>query len=165
MTTETLWPVLDAAFVALIDSEMGAGSGYADLKLAGVEIFETWDPDTGPYPRVLILSDLATVGPGGHGGGQPHLDQVYTYRLVAIVQAATYSVARSNAQVLLARLRDAVRTNYAAILGTAADNTETPQNINWSRSRIETRGRNKPGATVGLFFGISELTIAIESTI
>ncbi len=164
-TDATLWPKLDAAVVSILDTEMGTGSDYTDLQLQSAEAFETWAPDTGPYPRALVSSNLATMGAGGHGDGMPHIDNNYNYQVVIVAKAETYADARASAQVLIGRAREALRSNYAQLLGIAGDDGEISQDVAWEESGIETRGRNTPGSTVGEFFGVAVLLFTVEATI
>jgi len=162
--TATLWPKLDSAIVSLIGSEMGSDGDYSTLVLTDVLLSDVWTPDNWNFPSVIVSSNQATQAPGGHGYGEVHVEVTYDYQVVGIVTAASYANARDGAQVMLSRLRDTIRGGYPTILGVAGDDGETVQDITWSESYIEIRGRNTSGGTVGRYFGVAVMLFNVEAT-
>jgi len=162
--TATLWPRLDDAITSLIESSMGENGDYSTLVLTDVLLSDVWTPDNWNFPSVIVSSNQATQASGGHGYGEVHVEVSYDYQIVGVVTGSSYANARDGAQIMLARIRDAIRSGYSSILGVAGDDGETAQDVQWGESYIEIRGRNTSGGTVGRYFGVAVLLFTVEAT-
>lgn len=166
MAALSLWARLDAAFAAAFRAQMGATADY--LRLRDVAVSETWNPDKGPFPRLILYSTTARIGASEHGGGGVRrLEVLYPYIAVAIAQADSYDAARDDAQALFGRMLG-VLAGGGAILQTAmaADPTSTDEarRIMHERSGasgIEIRGRE--GGNAGLWRGIAIIAWGVET--
>jgi len=108
----SLWERLDAAFAAAFGAQMGEEGAYSDLWLAEVQVNETWNPNAGPWPRLILYSTTSRIGQSEHGGGGVmRLDVGYPYLAVAVGPAArTYAEARVIAQTLFGRMLHVLKT-------------------------------------------------------
>lgn len=165
----SLWARLDAAFAAAFSDAMGIGGSYATLPLQEVAVNETWNPDRGDFPRMILYSTSARVGASEHGGGGTRrLDVAYPYLAVAVCAGATYSAARADAQELFGRML-AVLARNAPILAAAMDadpaSAERAVRVVFERgagaSGIEVRGRQ--GANGGRYLGIALTAWVVET--
>lgn len=164
--TETLWPLLDTAVRQAVDDHMGAGSAYPDHQMVTVEVVETWDRFTPPYPRALIFSNNGELEINGYAGdGAPHLTTSYEFWLIAVGKTDSYASARDLGQILAGRLRQSIRMNQDSLLGIVADDGENSNALEWVQSYIEIRGRNQPGSQVGEFVAVSVVVLSIQGEI
>lgn len=165
----SLWARLDAAFAAAFAAAMGEDGSYATLRLQEVAVNETWNPDRGDFPRMILYSTSARVGASEHGGGGTRrLDVAYPYLAVAVCTGTTYSDARTGAQELFGRML-AVLAQSSPILAAAmtADpaSGERAVRVVFERgagaSGIEVRGRQ--GANGGRYLGIALTAWVVET--
>lgn len=165
----SLWARLDLAFAAAFAGDMGVDGLYGDdLALAEAAVNEVWDPDRGPWPRLILYSINARVTANEHGGGGvKRLNVVYPYLAVAVTTAPSYAAARADAQTLFERMLS-VLAKAAPILqaAMAADSTSPAQAVrvafgNGGASGIEVRGRQGPNA--GRFLGIAIAAWNVET--
>lgn len=136
---DSLWTRLDAAFAAAFATQMGEAGPYEDLRLAEVAVNETWNPHSGPWPRLILYSTTGRIGQSEHGGGGVmRLDVDYPYMAVAITPAATtYAEARAMAQALFSRLLYVLRSPgsiLAAAMAAEPASTERAMQVLLDRS-------------------------------
>ena len=172
MTTPgSLWERLDTALAAAFTAAMGEDGSYTTDVLAAVSVSETWDPDKGPFPRLILWSVVARPEIGSHGGGgQIHVTTTIPYMAVALCQGSSYAAARATTQTLFSRLI-AVLRGGAAILATAqaADPTSPERAVRLTFDRglggsgIEIRGRQ--GSNNGIWRGLAVVAFSIETFI
>lgn len=165
----SLWERLDLAFVAAFNGDMGMAGVYSDeLTLQEAVVNEVWDPDKGPWPRLILYSITADVGASEHGGGGvKRLDVAYPYLAVAVTTAGSYRAARADAQTLFDRML-AVLAKSGPILraAMAADPNSTAQAVRVTFRRggasgIEVRGRQGPNG--GRFLGVAIAAWTVET--
>lgn len=164
----SLWTRLDSAFAAAFRLGMGPASAHTRLALLDVSVNETWDPDRGDNPRLILYSTSARLAQVEHGGGGvQRFDVTYPYMAVAVTQAATYAAARADAQELFGRMVH-VLSGGGAILAAAmaADPTSTDEARRILPERngasgIEVRGRQ--GANAGVHRGVAILAWSVET--
>lgn len=159
----SLWEALDEATANHLMAEMGPTGDYPDHQITAVEVGDTWNPDAGPRPAILIVSNDADLSSAGHGQGGPHVGATYEYMVVAYTEAESYASAKRAAQTLHGRLIAAVR-QWPPILAAAQAATTTGEHadrVRFDRSRIEVRGRQ--GATRGRYYGIAVLRYEVDT--
>jgi len=163
----SLWERLDAAFAEAFESAMGP-DGAEDMPLLEVQVSETWNPDAGPFPRLILYSTTSRIRQSEHGGGGvQRLDVDYPYLAVAIAQAGSYAEARAAAQTLFGRMLrvlQAPKPILAAAMAADPDSTEEARRVLLDRSGasgIEIRGRQ--GGNGGLWRGIAITAWVVET--
>ena len=164
--TASLWQRLDEAYTAAIAAQMTAAGPHDDLIVKSVTVAATWNPDTGPRPAVIVVSDEASEEHGGNAGSSSiRLAATYRYYAVAVADAASYAAAKAAAQTLRQRLIAALQT-WPAILAAAAaagpGSTETPIRQKWDRSWLDVRGRQSNGA--GQHYAIAVVAWTVEGS-
>lgn len=164
---QSLWQRIDTALAAAFLAAMGEDGTYTTDVLAAVELTETWAPDKGPFPRLIVWSTVAETAIEGHGGaGKTHVKTVIPYFAVSIVDAASYTAARASAQTLHQRVIDVLRSG-AAILATAQaadpNSAERAVRLTFDRgsSGIEIRGRQGPNQ--GIWRGLAIVAFQVET--
>ncbi len=168
--TATLWERLDDALLDAFEAEMGTPDDYDPdtdtpdpLWVQEFEAGDTWNPDRGPFPALLLLSDTADIDPGQHGAPVGAVELSYAYTVVAVAELSTYATARAAAQTLLYRIRQTL-SQWPAILTAAhvAGTQETPQQLSMRRARMEVRGRQ--GSNRGRYLGIAVVQFSVDAT-
>jgi len=164
--TASLWQRLDQEYTAAIAAAMGKAGSYTDLVVQAVTIAATWNPDTGPRPAVIVVSDKASQQHGGHAGAAAiRLAVTYDYYAVATTEGPSYQATKAAAQTLHQRMIAVLQT-WPAILAAAAaagpGSTETPIRQKWGDSWIDVRGRQSNGA--GQHYGIAVVAWTVEGS-
>lgn len=168
--TATLWERLDEALIDAFTAEMGVPGDYDPetdtpdpLWVEAFETGDTWNPDKGPFPALLLLSDSADIDPGQHGAPVGAVELSYPYMVVAVAELTTYAAARSAAQTMGFRIRQTL-SKWPAILAAAhvSGTQETPQVLMLRRARIEVRGRQ--GSNRGRYLGIAVVQFSVDAT-
>jgi len=169
----TLWERLDDALLAAFEAAMGVPGDYdpeADPPDVAdplwVQVFEagdTWSPDKGPFPALLLICNQMEIDPGQHGSPIGAVEAEYSYMALAVAEAATYAGGRTDAQTLLYRMRQALH-NWPAIINAAHTSgaAETPESIRLTRGRIEMRGRQ--GSNRGRWLAIAIVQFSVAAT-
>ena len=164
----SLWGRLDDAFAAAFRAAMGVGGAYAALSLREVAVNETWNPDRGDFPRLILYSTSARIGASEHGGGGVRrLDVAYPYLAVAVTTATSYDTARDDAQELFERTLSVLAQSGAILAAAmAADPASTARAVRVTFERggasgIEVRGREGPNG--GRFLGIAITAWTVET--
>ena len=170
MATSTLWERLDEALIDAFEAEMGTPDDYdPDTDTPDplwVQVFEagdTWNPDKGPFPALLLICNQMDIDPGQHGAPVGAVDAGYSYMALTVAEADTYADGRSAAQMLLYRMRQTLH-GWPAILSAAHEPgaAEIPQALSLTRARIEMRGRQ--GSNRGRWLAIAVVQFSVDAT-
>lgn len=174
MAAGTLWERLDDAILDEFETVMGVPSTYDPEDEPPVPTFDplwvqvftvgdTWDPDKGPYPALLLISNQMEIDPGQHGSPVGAVEASYDYMAIAVAEAASYSAGRTSAQALLYRMRQTMQ-RWPLILQAAHTSgaREFPQQLTLRRARIELRGRQ--GSNRGRWLAIAVVQFSVEAT-
>lgn len=171
MSGATLWERLDDALIAAYTAAMGTpgdfdpeGEEAADpLWVQVFAVGDTWNPDAGPFPALLLISNNADIDPGQHGAPIGATETTYRYMAVAVAEATSHGAARTAAQTLLYRMRKALQ-GWPATLAASyqAGSGETADTLSVGAMRIEVRGRQGPNR--GRFLGIAVQQFSVEAT-
>jgi hypothetical protein len=171
---DTLWQRLDEALLEEFEDVMGVPAEYDPedepptptfdpLWVQAFAVGDTWDPDKGPFPALLLLSNQMDIDPGQHGSPVGAVDALYDYMAIAVAESATYAGGRNDAQALLYRMRQTLQ-RWPIILSAAFDagSREIPQQLALRRARIEMRGRQ--GSNRGRWLAIAVVQFSVEAT-
>jgi hypothetical protein len=167
---KSLWERLDAAFAAAFLASMGEEGEYTTDVLAAVSVNETWEPDKGPYPRLILWSIIARPTVTTGGGGRTRAEVSYPYMAVALCQGSSYAETRATAQTLWQRMIETLG-GWGAILaaaqGAEPTSTERASRLTFERgqggSGIEIRGRQ--GSNQGVWRGLAIVAFTVDTTI
>ncbi len=170
----TLWERLDAALLGEFEDIMGQPAGYDPeddppvptfdpLWVQTFEAGDTWNPDKGPFPALLLLGNRMDIDPGQHGSPVGAVDATYDYMAIAVAESTTYASGRTDAQTLLYRMRQTLQ-RWPLILQAAhtSGSKETPQQLGLNRAHIELRGRQ--GSNRGRWLAIAVVQFSVEAT-
>ena len=157
-----LWADIDNYLLTNILADMGSGGSYATLQVNEVLLSDSFKPTEYNPPTVVIFSN--TVRPttqGPHADGEIHIYSEYRYFLACVDDAqTTYAVAKANAQALVQRMREVVRTRWA-LGGLASTLVETVYETAILDMRVEVLG----GQQGGKFRGVGVLPFLVRSEI
>lgn len=170
----TLWERLDEALLDEFAAVMGVPDSYDPedevptptfdpLWVQAFEAGDTWSPDRGPFPALLLLGNQMNIDPGQHGAPVGAVDATYDYIAIAVAESTTYAGGRTDAQALLYRMRQTLQ-RWPIILNAAyeAGSREIPQQLGLNRAHIEMRGRQ--GSNRGRWLAIAVVQFSVEAT-
>ena len=160
--TDVLWADMDNYLIANIDADMGLGSSYTTLQVNEVVLSDTFKPAEYNPPSVIIFSnDVRPIEQGPHGDGTIHIWSEYPYFIATVDAPQTdYATAKANAQELVQRLREVVRSRYA-LGGLTSTVGEFVYETQVSDMRVEVLG----GEVGGKFQGVGVLAFLVRSEV
>lgn len=111
--SESLWNDIDAYLETAFLTDLGEDSDYATVVVAEVHNTAEWTPGKWALPAVAFNGNEADSEYGAQHDGFPHEHPTYAYVVSGVVKEASDATARANAKILLARLRESLRTRFA----------------------------------------------------
>ena len=161
--SDVLWTDIDNYLLTNILADMGSAGSYATLIVNEVLLSSEFKEDTYNPPTVIIFSNRAKpIAQGPHGDGSVHIWTDYPYLLMGVDDRQTsYATAKANAQELMQRLREVVRSRFA-LGGLSSGISETVYDTTIQELRTEVLGSSSTG---GKFTGVGLVSFTVRSEV
>jgi len=158
--SDVLWTDIDNYLLTNILADMGSAGSYGTLIVNEVLLSDSFKPSEYNPPSVVIFSNtVRPVEQGPHGDGNIYVLSEYRYFIACVDDAqTTYATAKANAQELVQRLREVVRSRFA-LGGLSSGISETVMDTQIADMRVEVLG----GQQGGKFRGVGVLPIIVRT--
>lgn len=160
--SESLWADIDNYLKTYIAADMGVTSPYVTLQVTEVLLSDSFKPEKYNPPTIVIFSNnVRPITQGPHGDGEIHIFSEYRYFLAAVDdEQTTYATAKINAQTLIQRLREVIRSRFA-LQGLVSSVGEFVYETQVLDMRVEVMGGNVGGK----FRGVGVLPLLVRTEI
>ncbi len=162
----SFWARMDSALLSTLRSDLG---NYETLTLRYGEIGEQWQPDKWAKPALIVYARDVRQSADEHGhGGLTRVTGRYAYVVTCVVENDSYATARSDAQEMMRRIVQVLRS-WPALLATAQaadpDDAEQGRRLRWQMSTLRVEPRtSKSNSGAGTHWGVVSVLVEVEAS-